>query len=400
LKKKHLIAFLLIGIVSLYFYLSPFNGPKEGYLTYNYSVDEMYARYSFVKEFKRFNFWDLISKEDIDRIRAQDKNRTGLKEVLYNAGIYTWPVYSFYAWDIIESNISCPRNMTHVYALIQNMSPKYDELRNAQKYYLKVFKDLEDEVTEPRAYALLTWLELLLVDDPGLNYDEYAREYGFSEDVCKSLLVLPKYYENYVFPYVELGIKKVIELNSNSSGDEILSEKARRIIQTRGSSLSSELAIINKTKQGSLEVYAMYGWKYILLSQNLSTRGFNSLALLYFSWAEGYLNISKDDVAKVPMRLDYPFNVSKVRDMVYSESVELLTQLHGDNFYTPDPLISQMILYHIARADYTVLPKLKNRDSEFYFLYPSEVYTDYLHTLAKIRAIRIFYKHLTFSYST
>ncbi|NJE42648.1 hypothetical protein [Thermococcus sp. GR6] len=399
MKKKSFLTFLLMGIVffSLFFYFNPLSEPKESDQAYEYSVDEMYARHSFSREFGKFDFWDLISKKDIDRIRSQVKNGyMKSEELFYDTGIYTWPLYSSYAWDAVESNISCPRNMTHerFYALIRNISPKYEKLRNTQEYYLRAFRNLESEVTEPRAYALLAWLELLLVDNHDLNYDEYAREYGFSEDVCRSLLGLPEYYENYVFPYVELGIRRVIELNSGSSSDEILSEKARIIIQNRGDSLGSELVLINKTKQGSLEAYGAYGLTYYSLSKNLSTRGFNSLALFYFSWAEGYYNISKDDVAKVPMRLDYPFNVSKIRDMVYSETNDLLNQLHRNNFYTLDPLISQVVLYHIARVDYTVLPKLQDRNSELYFMYPSEVYTEYLRILAKIRGVEIFYEHL------
>lgn len=72
MKKKHLMAFLLIGTISLYFYFGSLSGPKEGYQAYNYSVDEIYARHSFIREFKRFSFWDLISKEGIDGSKAQD----------------------------------------------------------------------------------------------------------------------------------------------------------------------------------------------------------------------------------------------------------------------------------------------------------------------------------------
>jgi len=399
MREKGVLAFLLLGLIffSLFFYFNPLSKPEESNWTYNYSVDEMYARHSFGREFGKLDFWDLINKTDIDRIRSQIKNDSReSQKIFYSAGIYTWPLYSSYAWDAIEGNISCPGNMTHekFHALIQNISPKYEKLRDTQKRYLRTFRDLESYVTEPRAYTLLAWLELLLVNTPGLNYDKYAQEYGFSKDVCKSLLGLPEYYENHVFPYVELGIGKVVEFNSGSSSDEILSEKARIIIQNRGDSLNFKLVLINNTKQGSLESYGVYGLTYYRLSKNLSTRGFNSLALFYFSWAEGYYNISKDEIAKVPMRLDYPFNVSKIRDIAYSETSNLLIQLHRDNFYTLDPLISQVVLYHIARVDYTVLPKLQDKNSELYFTYPSEAYTEYLRILAKIRGIKIFYEHL------
>ena len=397
MREKGVLAFLLLGLMFFSFHFNLPNKPEKSDWTYNCSVDGMYARHSFDREFGRLDFWDLINKTDVDRIRSQLKNNSReSQKIFHGAGMYTWPLYSSYAWDAIESNISCPENMTNekFYTLIQNVSPKYDELRDTQKYYLAVFKNLESKVTEPRAYALLAWLELLLVDDPGLNYDKYAMEYGFSEGVCKSLLGLPEYYENYVFPYIEQGIIKVVELNSESSGGEILSKKARRIIQYRGDLLVSELAFINKTKQGSLEAYGADGLTYYSLSKNLSVRGFNSLALFYFSWAEGYYNVSKDDVAKVPMRLNYPFNVSKIRDIVYLEATNLLNQLHRNDFHTLDPLISQVVLYHIARVDYAVLPKLQDRNSELYFMYPSEVYTEYLHILAKIRGVDMFYAHL------
>jgi len=397
MKKKPFIAFLLIGVVvlGLIFYSTHPPGLKDGYQTY-YPVDEMYARHSFSREFKQFDFWDLIGREDIDRVRSQVKNESEFERLFYETGIYTWPLYSSYAWDSIEDNLSCPENMTPetFHALIQNMGPKYDELREVQRYYLGVFKELEGRVTEPRAYALLAWLELLLVDDPGLNYDNYAMEYGFSEDVCKSLLGLPEYYEKYLFPYVELGIGEVVELNSGSSSDVILSEKASAIIQNREDSLGYELALINRTKGGSLEAYGAYGLTYYSLSQNLSVGGFNALALFYLGWAEGYCNTSHDDFARVPMSLDYPFNVPEIRDAVYIETVNLLDGLHKTNFYTLDPLVSQVILYHIARVDYTILPKLQDKSSKLYPLYPSEVYTEYLHLLARIRGVKIFYEHV------
>ncbi|ASJ11894.1 hypothetical protein A3L14_02880 [Thermococcus thioreducens] len=400
MKEKSFLALLLIGIVlfGLFLYFRTPNGPEEKSEIPGYSVDEMYAHHSFEREFGKFSFWDIVSKKDVETLRSQvgDGNGSKFEETFYGTGIYTWPLYSSYAWNSIWNNVSCPKNMTskEFNALIQNVTPRYGKLRERQEYYLITFKKLEGEITEPRAYAFLAWLELLLVDNHDLDYDEYAREYGFSEDVCKSLLGLPEYYENYVFPYVDRGIEQVIKLNLESPGGKALSEKAHKIIQNRESKLFSELVLINNTKQGSLEVYGAYGLTYYSLSKNLSAQGFNSLALFYFSWAEGYYNISKDDVANVPMRLDYPFNVSKIRDMVYSETNNLLNQLHRDNIYTLDPLISQVVLYHIARVDYTVLPKLQDRNSELYFLYPSEVYTEYLRILAKIRGVETFYEYL------
>lgn len=400
MKRKDILAFLLIVaiFISFFLYIEPFNKINQRLQPPEYSVDEMYARHSFDREFGRFNFWDLVNKSDIDELRSRVKgDYRESEELFYRTGIYTWTLYFFYAWDVIGGNISCPKNMSEegFNALIGNITPKYEELRKERAHYLEVFRKLEGEVREPRAYALLAWLELFLAVPPeDWRYDEYAREYGFSEGVCKSLMGMPEYYENYVFPYIDRGIKEVTKLNSESSGGEILSEKARAIIQNQGKSLYSKLVFINKTKQGSLEVYGAYGLVYYRLSKNVSARGFNALGLFYLSWAEGYYNISRDDVTKVPMRLDYPFNVSKSRDMVYSETAELLDLLHRNNFYTLDPPIAEGLLYHIGRVDYTVLPELRDRNSSMYFTYPSDVYTEYLHLLAKVRGIRLFYEHL------
>ncbi len=393
-----LIAGLLLFGLFLYFRAPYGSEEKSKSETPKYSVDEMYARHSFEREFGKFSFWDIVSKKDVEtlRYRVGDFNESKFEKIFYRTGIYTWPLYSSYAWDVTEANISCPANMTpeEFDALIRNVTAKYEKLRQRQEYYLTTFKKLEGEITEPRAYAFLAWLELQLVNNPDFNYERYAKEYGFSEGVCKSLLGLPEYYENSVFPYVDRGIEEVIKLNSESPDGKALSEKARTIIQNRGDKLFSELVLINKTKQGSLEAYGAYGLTYYELSKNTSTQGFNALALFYFSWAEGYYDISKEDVSKVPMRLDYPFNISMPREIVYTEAIDLLNQLHRDGFYTLDPLISQVVLYHLGRVEYRVLPKLQEENSTWYFLYPSKAYTEYLEVLVKIRGVKRFHEHL------
>lgn len=406
MNKKGISALLLVVflLLSAFIYLNhdtPDSQPPFPYHSVdelpNYSVDEMYAQHSFERDFRGLTLWDLVNKSDINRVRVKVKNESTMEKTFYNTGIYARALYSFYGWDsIIQNNVSCPKNMTpeQFNALIQNVTPQYERIRKNLRQYQETLRELENSITDPAAYALLAWLELQsdLIYPSDVNYEKYAGEYGFSKGVCESLLATPAYYETYVFPYLERGINEVIRLNSKSVGGAPMKEKARRIIQSRGPSLIASIKLANITSRGTFASYGLFGLTYYRFSQNLSSRGFYALGLYYFSMTEAYYNVSMD-YAGVPWRFVYPYNISMIRDKAYVEAIDLIHQLHENNFYTLDPFIPEVVLYRFFVIDYTELPKLRDKDS-LYPDDPTKIYTYYVNLLVRIRTLRLLHEHL------
>lgn len=394
---KGLLLVILVALGGLSLFIQFSKTDETTHRIVEYNLTEMYEEHKFEGEFQRFDFWDLVTKEDIDRLRG-NSSAGMLGEALYRAGIYTWTLYSFYAWDRVEKSTPCPDNMSREEfgELLEEITPRYRELREERERYLEKFRELEANVSDPQAYALLAWLELQLAyNNPDFNYDSYAGEYGFSEGVCKALLAIPEFYENYVFPYVEEGIAYIKELNSGSSGGEILSERTKLLLENKIPVMEREISRIYKNKQGRFEVLGARGGYYTNMSKNCSSAGLYSLALFYMSWAEGYLAVTEDPLAKVPMSTEYFPDISAVRNEVYAEVLDLITELHSRDFRTLDPLLPEFLLYHIARMDYVELPKVVEKDSPFYSTWPPMVYLDYLDLLARTRGVRILYEHLT-----
>lgn len=93
---KGLLLVILVALGGLSLFIQFSKTDETTHRIVEYNLTEMYEEHKFEGEFQRFDFWDLVTKEDIDRLRG-NSSAGMLGEALYRAGIYTWTLYSFYA---------------------------------------------------------------------------------------------------------------------------------------------------------------------------------------------------------------------------------------------------------------------------------------------------------------
>lgn len=277
-------------------------------------------------------------------------------EVLHKAGIQVEPnasgtvVPPFDAWyKELTANLSV--NNTNItegeyLSLVKNNSKEYTQIGMKMESYVETLRSLEFRVSDPKSYALLAWLEFLVgdgeLDLPTGNENASPDNYIWAE-------VAPRYYEDYVFPYLD---SKISELEK-SSGHGGLGMRVRLFLNQSVPELASNLSRLKKRTW-----WADKGLTPLHFSRIEYRRGYYALALLDYSYALSYYKVSRAIVGK-----EQVVNASAVDETV----LKTFSKLHSAGIFWLDPLFVARLLPEFNQ--FHSLCSVINADSQQYKKY-------------------------------
>ncbi|ASJ08503.1 hypothetical protein A3L11_04355 [Thermococcus siculi] len=212
-------------------------------------------------------------------------------------------------------------------SLVRTNSEEYRNIKLKMKSYVKTLRGLEFKVSDPNSYALLAWLEFLVGDGtlelPNIN--ENTTNVTLERYIWAK--IAPRYYNNYVFPYLD---SKIAELENSGSDGIGLGVKVKVYLNQSVPQLDSNLSRL----EGRVW-WAKKGRIALQYSISEYERGYYALALLDYSYALSYYRVSQS----LPNE-KYVVNSSAVDDIIS----ETFKKLHQEGVFWLDPIFVMRLL--------------------------------------------------------
>ncbi len=306
MKKVHLLAFFLIFLLTGIYYsrsisvnTKPIPDPSGDIVVYGRCEDTTEAT-------QKLNLWAGYSNSSA-------------------------PVSPFDYWyQKLAANVSAQIvNVTpEMYlSLVKTNSEEYRNIKLKMKSYVKTLRSLEFKVSDPNSYALLAWLEFLVGDG---TLELPAGNENITNVTLEQYIwakIAPRYYNNYVFPYLD---SKIAELENSSSNGVGLGVKVKVYLNQSVPRLNFNLSRLEEKVW-----WAKKGRIALQYSISEYERGYYALALLDYSYALSYYRVSQS----LPNE-KYAVNSSAVGDII----LETFKKLHQEGVFWLDPIFVMRLL--------------------------------------------------------